>query len=66
MVDRRNGREFRAYKQLACKVDAPELRAQLDHRLAHTDPAVRQRARWVLEALAQKDSMEQGRKAKTP
>lgn len=65
MVDRRNGREFRAYKQLACKVDAPELREQLEQRLTHADPAIRRRARWVLDALAQKDRMEQDRKKVT-
>lgn len=64
MVDRRNGREFRAYKQLACKVDNPELREQLTQRVDQSDFDVRRRARWVLEALAQKDRMEQGRKAR--
>lgn len=56
MVDRRHGREFRAYCRLAHKVDAPELREQLTRRLAHDDPNVRRRARWVLEALGQKVS----------
>lgn len=51
MVDRRHGREFRAYCRLAHKVDAPELREQLTRRLTHDDPNVRRRARWVLEAL---------------
>ncbi len=63
MVDRRNGREFRAYKQLACKVDNPELREQLARRVDEGDFDVRRRARWVLEALAQKDSMERGKKS---
>ena len=51
IVDRRDGREFRAFCRLARKVDAPELREQLTRRLAHDDPNVRRRARWVLEAL---------------
>lgn len=65
IVDRRDGREFRAYCRLARKVDAPELRGQLEQRLTHAAPAVRRRARWVLEALAQKDSMELDRKKRT-
>ncbi len=62
VVDRRDGQEFRAYCRLARKVDAPELRAHLTQRLGSGDPNVRRRARWVLDALAQKDSMEQGKK----
>ncbi len=53
VVDRRDGREFRDYCRLACKVDAPALRERLTRRLAHDDPNVRRRARWVLEALGQ-------------
>jgi len=53
MVDRRNGREFRAYCRLAHKVDAPALREQLTRRLTDGDPDARRRARWVLEALEQ-------------
>ncbi len=64
VVDQRDGREFRAYCRLACKVDAPELREQLSQRLLRNDPAVRRRARWVLEALAQKDSMEVAKRQK--
>ena len=63
VVDKRDDRDFRAFCKLARKVDAPDLREQLERRLTHTDPDVRRRARWVLEALAQKDSIEQGRKA---
>lgn len=62
MVDRRNGREFRAYKRLACKVDSPELREQLAQRVDQDNLDVRRRARWVLEALAQKDRMERTKK----
>ncbi len=62
LIDRRDDRDFRAFCKLACKVDAPELREQLTQRLTHNDPNVRRRARWVLEALAQKDSMEKIRK----
>ena len=62
MVDRRNGREFRAYQQLACKVDSPELREGLTQRMDSGDADIRRRARWVLAALAQKDHMERGKK----
>ena len=58
MVERRNGQEFRAYCKLARKVDGPRLRAQLAQRVNEGGFDVRRRARWVLEALAQKDSME--------
>jgi len=54
VVDTRDGREFRDYCRLARKVDSPELREQLRQRLAHDDPNVRRRARWVLEALGEK------------
>ena len=64
VVDRRDGREFRAFCRLACMVDSPELRDQLTRRMDSADAGIRRRARWVLEALAQKDRMEQGRKAK--
>ena len=76
IVDKRDGREFRAYCQLARKVNSPELREQLNQRLtrawpsarsltddlpalmlaAREDRAVRRRARWVLEALGEKDT----------
>lgn len=61
MVERRNGQEFRAYCRLARKVDGPELREGLTRRLDNDDADIRRR---VLEALAQKDRMEQGGKAK--
>ena len=38
IVDRRDGREFRDYCRLARKVDAPELRTQLKHRLTRAQP----------------------------
>ncbi len=60
MVDARNDREFRAFCRLARKVDAPALREQLTARLTSGDAGIRRRARWVLEALAQKDSQEKG------
>jgi hypothetical protein len=50
-VDRRDRREFRQYCRLARKVDSPELRAELSLRIQQDDPAVRRRARWVLDAL---------------
>ena len=56
MVERRNGQEFRAYCRLAHKVDAPALREQLTRRLAQDDPNVRRRARWVLEAMRQRNT----------
>ena len=62
-VETRHDRDFGAFYRLAKKVDAPELRAQLERRLTHDDTDVRRRARWVLEALAQKDSMEAAKKA---
>ena len=62
VVDQRDGQEFRAFCRLACQVDAPELREQLAQRVEQGDLDVRRRARWVLEALAQKDAMEQGKK----
>jgi hypothetical protein len=48
-VDYHNRREFRQYCRLARKVDSPELREELSLRLEHDDPAVRRRARWVLD-----------------
>ena len=56
LVDRRDDRDFRAYCRLARKVDVPKLREQLTRRLTHSDPNVRRRAGWVLEALGQKNS----------
>lgn len=76
IVDKRDGREFRDYCRLARKVDSPELREQLRHRLtrawpsarsltddlpalmlvAQQDRDIRRRARWVLEALGEKDT----------
>jgi len=41
MIDRRDGREFRAYCRLARKVDSPELREQLEHRLTRAWPSAR-------------------------
>lgn len=51
-VDHRDRREFRLYCRLARKVDSVELRELLGPRLQHSDPAIRRRARWVLEASA--------------
>ena len=39
VVDRRDGREFRAYCRIARKVDSPELRAQLRYRLTRELPS---------------------------
>lgn len=62
LIDRRDDRDFRAFCKLARKVDSPKLREQLAQRINQGNFDVRRRARWVLEALAQKDSMEQGKK----
>ena len=64
MVETRHGQEFSTYKQLARKVDDVFLREQLTQRLSSGDADTQRRARWVLEALAQKDSMEQGKQKK--
>ena len=58
LVDKRDDRDFRAFCKLAHKVDAPDLREQLMRRMNGGDADTSRRARWVLEALAQKDSME--------
>ncbi len=50
-VERRDRREFRYYCKLGRTVDSPELRQKLAARLEDGDPAVRRRARWVLDAL---------------
>ena len=51
LVDRRDDRDFRAFCNLAHKVDAPELRTALTQRLTNSDANIRRRARWVLDAL---------------
>ena len=53
IVDRRDDRDFRAFCRLARKADAPELHDQLRQRLTSTDPNVRRRAHWMLDALEQ-------------
>jgi hypothetical protein len=53
VVERRYGREFRAYCRLARKLDSAEFRQELERRLAHPDPNVRRRAGWVLAACEQ-------------
>lgn len=64
VVDKRDERDFREYCRLARKVDGPGLREGLAQRLTSRSPDtspnrdVRRRARWVLDALAQKDQME--------
>ena len=56
VVDKRDDRDFRAFCRLARKVDTPDLREQLTRRLTHEDPNVRRRARWVLEAMRQRNT----------
>ncbi len=53
IVDKRDGREFRGYCNLARKVDSPALRNELTRRLTHFDLNIRRRARWMLDALGQ-------------
>ncbi len=57
MVEQRNGTDFSAFWRLAKKVDDPYLREQLTRQMNSDNADVRRRARWVLEALAQKDSL---------
>ena len=61
IVDRRWGREFRAYCRLAVRVDSPEFRNALEQRRSHpqaNDPEVSIRARRVLDLLYQNDRMQ--------
>jgi len=53
IVDRRDGREFRHYCRLARRIAGGPLRGELEARLKAGDPAVRRRARWVLEAIGE-------------
>ena len=53
VVDRQGRRELREYSRLARKIDGPALRGELTQRLQSSDPDIRRRARWVLEALGQ-------------
>ncbi len=53
IVDRRDGREFRHYCRLARRIAGGHLRGELEARLKASDPAVRRRARWVLEAIGE-------------
>lgn len=59
LVDRRDDRDFRAFCCLAKKVDDAGFREQLRQRADESNFDVRRRARWVLDALAQKDRMEE-------
>lgn len=63
VVDRRHWRDFRDFCRLAKIADGPVLREQLTQRLESNDADVERRARWVLDALAQKDSMERAEKS---
>jgi hypothetical protein len=57
-VERRGGREFRAYCRLARRLDGPELREALARQLQSGDVAIRRRAAWMLNVL--------GRECTTP
>lgn len=61
VVDHRHWRDFRDFCRLAKLVDGPALREQLTQRLESSDPDIKRRAQWVLDALAQKDSMARGK-----
>jgi hypothetical protein len=50
-VERRGGREFRAYCRLARRLDGPELRERLARQVSSGDEAIRRRAGWMLEVL---------------
>jgi hypothetical protein len=50
-VERRGGREFRAYCRLARRLDGLELREALAKRLNSGDEAIRRRSRWMLQVL---------------
>ena len=51
VVDGRDRREFRWYARLARRIDNSQLREALLERHKVTDPGVRRRAGWVLDAL---------------
>ncbi len=51
VVDKRHDRDMRNYRNLAWKVNSPELREQLKRRITEGNFDVRSRARWVLAAL---------------
>ena len=51
IVNKRDGREFRSFCNLARKVDAPELREELVRLLVGSSADVQRRARWMLGAV---------------
>jgi hypothetical protein len=50
-VERRGGREFRAYCRLARRLDGPELREALSRQATSGDADIRRRAGWMLHVL---------------
>lgn len=54
MVDKCNRREFRYYCKLARVICTPDLVIELYRRLSSVDPNTRKRAKWVLEAITNK------------
>jgi hypothetical protein len=56
VVDSYDRREFRAYCRLARRVDGQALREPLRDRLTTSRPHVPRRARWVLDALGERDA----------
>jgi hypothetical protein len=50
-VERRGGREFRAYCRLARRLDGPELREALSRQATSGDSDIRRRAGWMLHVL---------------
>ncbi len=65
-VDGRDRREFRAYCRLAAFVDSAEFRRAVGERGTSPDPAVRRRARWMLDALDHAARTAAGRKRVHP
>jgi hypothetical protein len=55
IVDKRDGREFRWYCRLACKVQSAEMRDELRRRLSSEDANIRRRARWMFDWISKTD-----------
>lgn len=55
IVDKKDCREFRWYCRLACKVQSPELKNELQQRMNSVDSDVQRRAHWMLTQIARKD-----------
>ena len=51
IVDKKDCREFRWYCRLACKVQSPELKNELQQRMNSEDNNIKRRARWMLARI---------------